>query len=448
MNADALASTHAVPVAPDTESVKAGSPLRRSLRASILEGGVSETWYAFATGGVLTAWALFLGADAAIVAALQGLATGAQILHGPAGFVTEWVGRKRLAIIGLTTARLVWAPMALLPLLDIGRDHAIVMLVVCAALSATSQVLGQNAWTAWMGDVVPTAIRGRFFGARAAVVTGGVALASLACAVLLESGLPRSAALPMIAALLCATGLVSASLLWRQVDPSARDPRSRPRLGTYLEVLRDPRARGLMAYQLAWGAAVAPGAAFFSLYVLGSLHGSFYLLAAHMIVIAIVRVFTSRLWGRAVDRWGARPVLVLCTLGIAIMPALWTITTPDRLWPLAIDAALSGCMWGGHGVASFGLPLGIAPAQKRSYYLALFSMSAGVGFALGAMFSGWAAGALEATGYGDLRTLFLVSAFGRGACALIAVRVHCPDALGVRVVLGRMRRSALALIAW
>jgi len=409
----------------------------------MLEGGVSETWNAFATGAVLTAWALHLGADASTIAILQGLSTGAQILHGPAGFVTDWVGRKRLAIAAMTAARLVWAPMALLPLLGVGGDGAVRLLIVVSALSATLQVLGQNAWAAWMADVVPATMRGRFFGARTVFVTGGAALASLACALVLDSDLTRSVALPAIAALLCATGVVSAALLARQVDPFGRAPRARPDVRAYVDALRDPRARSLVFYQLAWGAAVAPGAAFFSLHVLGSVRAGFLVLAGHAIVVALVRVFAAPLWGRAVDLWGARPVLVVSSLGIAVMPALWVLTGPDRLWPLAIDAVVAGVMWGGHAVASFDLPLGIAPAPKRSYYLALFAMASGIGFTLSTIVSGWAADALTVAAHGDLRALFVVSALGRAACALIAARVHDPGASGVRAMIGGMRRSAV-----
>jgi MFS family permease len=401
---------------------------------------VSETWHAFATGSVLTAWALFLRTDPSTIAVLQGLATGAQILHGPAGFLTEWVGRKRLAVAALASARLVWTPMALLPLCTFDTETATALLITVAALSAALQVIGQNAWNAWIGDLVPPPLRGRYFGARTTFVTGGVALASLACAMLLESGLPRAVTLPAIAGLLAATGLVSAGLLARQIEPPRTE--DRPQLRAYLAALRDPRARGLLVYNLAWGSAVAPGAAFFSLHVLGALHASFFVLAAHAMVVALARMLTAPFWGRAVDRWGARPVLFQCSLGIALMPALWVITTPGCLWPLAIDAALSGVMWGGHGVASFDLPLGIAPASKRSYYLALFAMASGIGFAVSAAVSGWAADALAVAAGGDLRPLFVVSALARAACALIALRVHDPDALGVRALIARLPQNA------
>ncbi|UJR86583.1 MFS transporter [Sandaracinus amylolyticus] len=410
----------------------------------MLEGGVSETWNAFATGAVLTAWALHLGADPITIAILQSLSTGAQVLHGPAGFLTEWVGRKRLAIVAMTGARLAWAPMAALPLLGLDRGGAALLLIAVAAFSATLQVIGQNAWGAWMGDVVPPTLRGRFFGARTVFVTGGAALASLACALLLESEVPREITLPGIAALLCATGLVSAGLLAQQVDPLGRVPRTRPDPRAYVEALRDPRAHGLFVYQLLWGAAVAPAAAFFSLHVLRTLQGGFFLLAAHAIAIALTRVFTAPLWGRAVDRWGARPVLAVCSFGISMMPAIWVFTSPDRVWPLAIDAMLSGLWWGGHGVASFDLPLGIAPAKRRSYYLALFAMASGLGFGVSSLMAGVGADWLAANAGGDLRPLFAVSALARASCALLAARVHEPEASSVRSLIFGLRRGVSA----
>lgn len=412
----------------------------------MIEGGVSETWNAFATGAVLTAWALHLGAGAATIAVLQGLSTGAQIFHGPAGFLTDYIGRKRLAITASTAARLVWAPMALLPMLGVAPAPAATLLIVVAALSSTFQVLGQNAWATWMADVVPATMRGRYFGARSVFGTGGAALASLACAIILDSDLSRAITLPVIAALLCATGLMSAVLLARHIDPG-RGPRPKPDLRAYAAVLRDARARGLLWYQLAWGAAVAPGAAFFSLHILGSVRAGFLVLAAHAIVVALVRVVAAPAWGRAVDRWGSRPVLVIASLGVAIMPLLWVITGPGRLWPLAIDAVFAGVMWGAHAVASFDLPLGIAPAPKRSYYLALFAMASGIGFTIATLLSGWAAEALTVAGEIDLAPLFVVSALARAACAFIAAGVHDPDAASVRTVVAAARRGAISR-AW
>ena len=58
--------------------------------------------------------------------------------------------------------------------------------------------------------------------------------------------------------------------------------------------------------------------------MLGYLGLSFPVVAS-TVAVAVVRVATAPLWGHAVDRLGARPVLVLCSFGIAAVPALWLV---------------------------------------------------------------------------------------------------------------------------
>src|SRR5262249_52088543 len=119
-----------------------------------------------------------------------------------------------------------------------------------------------------------------------------------------------------------------------------------PRAGL-LETARDPRLRPLLLYQLVLGAAISPGTAFFSLWLLDRLSLPYMALAGHALVIAVARALAAPLWGRAVDRFGARPVLVLSTLGVAAMPLLWMASSREFVWPLVLDAVISGALWGG-----------------------------------------------------------------------------------------------------
>ncbi len=392
-------------------------------------------WAVLASGAVLTAWALQLHASVLEIAALQALATGGQVLHGPAGFLTAWLGRRRVAIVALTGARLVWLPLALAPLLDVSDGHARVLLFAVAAISSVLQVVGSNAWSVWMGDLVPALIRGRFFGARTAFATAGSAAAALACAALLDAGPSvQRVALAALAALLFASGLWSASLLVKQVD--VRAPAAEPpSLRGYAMALRDPRARPLLLYQLAWGFAIAPGAAFFSLYVLEDCEGTFALLAVHAVVMAIVRVLTVPFWGATVDRFGPRPVLIVCSVAIGSTPLLWISCGPEFLWPLALDAVVAGFLWGGHAIASFDLPLDIAPPEKRPYYLALFATALGVGFAASSFAAGFYADALSSGGRAPLPTLFVLSSIARVLSGLLATRIAKSGGAGTRDVL-------------
>src|SRR5439155_1124041 len=104
--------------------------------------------------------------------------------------------------------------------------------------------------------------------------------------------------------------------------------------------------------------------------------------------VAAVRVASAGAWGRLVDGCGARPVLVVCSLGIAVVPLIWLFPTADRLWPIAIEAVVSGALWGGHGIAAFDLSIGVSPRRGRPYYLAAFATAGGLGFAASSIVAG------------------------------------------------------------
>ena len=89
-------------------------------------------------------------------------------------------------------------------------------------------------------------------------------------------------------------------------------------------------------------------------------------MAIYTAVLAGARVFATPLWGRVLDRIGARPVLVVCSVGSALVSTLWMLAAPARLWPIALDAMLSGVLLGGQGLAAFAIPLSVAPRTRTS----------------------------------------------------------------------------------
>ncbi|MEQ8453291.1 MAG: MFS transporter [Sandaracinaceae bacterium] len=414
-----LAPGTLAPAAPSATSASRHDR-RRSLWANIAEGAVAEVFVACATGAVVTGWALHLGADATTIGALGAIPVASQIMNLPAGWWTSRVDRRRLAIVSLTLARLVWAPMALVPAFGVEAAVALKMLVAITLASGALTVVGTNAWSAWVGDLVPARIRGRFFGVRTAWLTGAGAVAALGTAALLDGTDDPAPALAILSAVAAATGVASGVFLALQVDPG-HGQRHPGDLRDFLDVLRHPQARDFLLYQLAWGAAIAPAACFWALHVLDSLALGFSFLAMHGLIVATSRIATANMWGRYVQRHGARRALALCSMGIAAMPLLWAMSTPEAWWPLLLDAVVAGVLWGGHGIASLDWPLAVSPRKQRPFFLAAFAAAAGVGFALAALAS---ASVVEVAGAPILRTLFVVSALGRFSCGLWALRLH------------------------
>jgi MFS family permease len=432
------------PLAGAFPSRRPTTALRRSLRASLLEGAVAEVFGALATGSVTTAWALYFGAGPAVFGLLGALPLGAQLVNLPITWFTEHVNRKRLTIWAVSSARLIYLPLPLLLLLPIETGTKLSAFVAVVGASTVLGVAGNNAWTAWMGDLVPQPIRGRFFGRRTVFVSVAGTLASLAAGLLLDwRRNAMASALTVLTIGACLAGLVSISLLLRQMEPR-RGEGTRARLSGYIlrRIVADPFVRPFIRYQIAWNAAVAISASFFSFHMLTNLHTGFLVVATHGVVVAAVRIASAQLWGRAVDRVGARPVIVLCSFGISVGPLVWFLVTPDRLWPIGIEAVTSGLFWAGHGIAGADLVIDIAPRARRSLSLAVIATAAGLGFALSSLAAGRLASVLPSRlDTGDywltgIHVLFLLSALARAAAALLALRIEDPGAQGgVREVL-------------
>jgi MFS family permease len=177
----------------------------------------------------------------------------------------------------------------------------------------------------------------------------------------------------------------------------------------------------------------------------------FALLAAQGALAAAVRVLAAPLWGRMIDRFGARPVLECCSFAIALLPLLWLLASPERLWPVWIDPFLAGVFWCGQAQAIFQLPLTLAPSGERPFYLAAFAMTAGLAFAAATGVAGvfatrWTAGCVvfghRLVGY---QLLFAASGIARGAAALLVRRIAEPGARPTRALIQELSMGSRRL---
>jgi MFS family permease len=428
------------------------SRLRRSLSASTLEGAFAEVFVACSSGAVLTGWALHLGCSTMEVGLLGALPFLSQAVQLPSAWLTATMGRRRIAIAAITASRLAFLPLAALPFIPLAPPSARLLLLAVAASSAALGVAGSNAWTAWMGELVPERLRGRYFGTRTAVCTLGACLAGLGAGFLLDraGGDRAGLALAGLAVAAAAVGLVTGALLARQHEPAA-PAAPPPGLAALLRPLADPAARAILAYQVAWNASVGLGAGFFALHLLGDLGLAFSVLALHGAGTAAARVLAAPLCGGAIDRVGARPVLAACSFAVGLTPLLWIAAAPGRLWPVALDALVGGAAWGGHQLASFALPLAVAPRQERPFYVAAFSAAGGLAFAAAAAAGGALAGALPSRfalfgrSTHALEVLFVLSAAGRLLAAPLALRIRERGA-GSVTDLQELARAAVASV--
>jgi MFS family permease len=420
------------PSAPAARHRASAARVRASLRYSTLEGLFAELTLACAGGAVLTGYALYLGCGPFLVGLLGALPFLAQAVQIPAAWITATLGRRAVAVAAVSASRLILFPLALLPFLHLSPGGARAVLLGVGFASAILAVIGNNAWVTWMGDLVPDAVRGRYFGRRTAVCTVGATAGCIGSGVFLDLARSHSLegeGLAALAAVAVIAGVISTWLMVRQHEPAADGGRSHHDLRGAAAPFRDPRVQAFLVYQVVWNASIGVSAPFFNVHMLGNLGMGFTAVALYSAAIAAVRILTAPLWGKALDAVGPRPVLVACSFGIATIPLVWLVPTPALLWPLALEPLLSGSLWAGHALAAFDLPLDLAPRKSRPAYLAAFAGIGGISFAVACTAGGLLADSLPArfelagVPVYALHVLFVLSAVGRLGGAVLGLRI-------------------------
>jgi predicted MFS family arabinose efflux permease len=122
---------------------------------------------------------------------------------------------------------------------------------------------------------------------------------------------------------------------------------------------------------------------------------SYSLINVYSILGGISGLAFQWLWGKAIDRLHAKPVLEINIIGVGFMPALWLFVRPDFLLPIWLDAFFSGIFWTGVGAAFFNLLLGLSSeAQSKESCIAVYTATTGLLNALSTFIGGLVANAL------------------------------------------------------
>ena len=150
------------------------------MRLSILEGGFSMLFINWTQGSVLTGYALYLGATPFELGLIASVPLLGQVLAPLIAWLAGRAGRRKsLTIATAVLGRVIWTVAALLPAIA-PPDSRAGLLILTIAISGIFLAGNGALWTAWMGDVVPSDQRGRYFGLRGGVLGIVGMLANLA----------------------------------------------------------------------------------------------------------------------------------------------------------------------------------------------------------------------------------------------------------------------------
>jgi len=407
-------------------------------------------WFACVNSSPVQVFARTIGFSSlefGLMAAIPFVATFTQLI---AAVIIERTGLRKYQFIHCATIhRLMWIPIALVALvMPWGEKLTIYLILGLLLLSWLLESLGRPAWLTWMGDLIPRRIRGRYFAYRTRMAQLVMVISIVLISLLLDHNwriistvagwlgqvMPAGGeasrtrltmytvcGLFVVAALFGARDIIGFRRVRDVLPPQKIPPPIAPQRGffSYLKyMLYDPLRDRVFRHYVAYAATMAFSIAFSGMFFWqhSMNHLGFNQLAVNvlfMVIPPLVDMAAAPVWGRLIDRFGRRPILMVATVGASVSLSPWLFVdrdTPcpgfvawivdlvaggvDPAWPIGAYFygvcawVVSGASWSGVNLAQLGVSLSFSDGQGRSRMVAASGVMISMFGALGAYLGG------------------------------------------------------------
>ncbi len=362
----------------------------KALKLSIIDGTFSAIMVTLCGGIFLTGFALkVLKADARVIGILASLPLFANLVQFIGSYLIEKTGKsKSLCILSAALSRSLWILILFLPLKLIpgGTDLRIWMLVGVIAISSIFASMAGVAWTSWMSELVPEKIRGSYFGKRNMITSlfgmffimgGGYFLSSW------EKARGESDPYGFLILFIVGIGSGLLSLFFLRKIPPAEAEKKKGRkkisaAASFKAPLKDKNFRNILFFAALWIFAINFAGPFYGVYMINILELDFSLITLLGTAATLSTVIMMKIWGKINDKLGSKPVIIISTLMLALIPFLWIFASSENFYiPLLTAHIISGAFMAGAGLSQFNILIKLSPREGRSAYLALFAAVSG-----------------------------------------------------------------------
>ncbi len=388
------------------------SQIRRTARISITEGIFAQVYSSLAAPGsvFITRFAVMLGAAPFHFAVISAIGQLAQLFQPFGALITRRKRYRKNSVITLNAiGRSLTFFYGFLPFL-FAPKVALWIFISMFFVATTLQAMGGNIWIAWISDIIPTRIRGRFFSRRAQYLFFTGMLTGYVFSFLIDLFQPDRGVISGTAAKILdnpavlsphnlkyvflflfafasAVGLYGLRIL--RTQPEKRKEIEHSRMFGYLvDPLKDKNFRKLLIYALWWMFAVGIGAPFWQPFMIKKLGMSMTEIQIYGTINVVSSILSLKFWGEIIDNFGNKNAMRLAVILGGLNPMIWLFAKPHRYWMLFFEAASAGAMWAGAGVVAVNFVLAVAPREKQQIYSGIFNAFSGIGMMTTMLLSG------------------------------------------------------------
>ncbi|MBP8863149.1 MAG: MFS transporter [Anaerolineae bacterium] len=300
------------------------------------------------------------------------------------------------------------------------------VLIGLMALRSGVSGIGSPAWTSLAGDIVPMERRGRYFSSRKTVMAI-VTMFSVPLAGQIIDRIGAPAGYQLVFGIAVGAAAAAVFIYGRIPEPESAEGRRHEKVWAALRqaLFANPLFLRFTLIALFWNLSTQLAAPYFSVFQVEVLKSTPAIIGALGTLSALTDVIGRQVFGRVIDRRGARWAFALCTLLIPILPFMWIPLT--RPWHVIFVMIPNGFLWAGFDLSNFNLQLELSEAKYRTQAIAahssLISLANVMAPLLGAqVIETWGYdGDFALSGVGRLVAaglfLLLLRPFGRGSLA-------------------------------
>ena len=363
-----------------TTSVVSPHAVERAVRLSYAQAMLGSIYGASTGGMFLIGYALKLGANNVQIGLMNTIPMLCVVTQLFAALLVErGTSRRLLTLVFSLLNVLGWTLIIMVPYLLAQASGAVkiaALIGIITLVTLFAQISG-NARGSWVGDLIPQSLRGTFFG-RLTMYAGiiGTVFALVEGRFLDSVSQQGIGAFSWLFAAGMLFGLANAVLFAPQADVPLQKT---PEKGQFARYLRATFANTplmiVMVYALLWSLQGIAGP-YYTTYLLRDLHMPFLGIGIVNAAATMTLLLASPFWGRMVDRYGCRPVLIACTAALVPIPLVWLGLT-DAWWVYRIVFPvnlLGGFLVAGVSVALNTLVYKITPSAGRSVQFAVYSI--------------------------------------------------------------------------
>ena len=296
----------------------------------------------------------------------------------PGAKMLETLGKRKALVVGSGggIGRLALIVLVLLPFVVRDPALAIAIIIGVSALRSFMGNFGNPAWTSMTADLVPPALRGRYFTARNQIIGIAALLVGPLSGWVVNHGnrIPHSPFAGYQATFLFAllAGLVSTVCFNSIPEPPVEAGAiTRHKRGDLRRAIKGNTAfLGFVGSAFIWNLAVQISAPFFNVYMITGLGASATWVGIAAGMSSLSTLIGQPLFGRLIDTKGNLWVQRVSGILIPVLPLLWIFVRAP--WEVLLINLLGGFAWAGYNMSNFNLLLELTPKTQRARAVALY----------------------------------------------------------------------------